>query len=162
VLPVLGDVPGGVLAVELGGAVDPVVEAPGVWLEPVVDVPVEGGVWVGVGEDPPIVVEVLPPEGALGLTPPPLSAVEVPPVGRSLTLTGAVVVMEVEFWAGAPDLVDAVAESPLAAATGVCVRSTSGATGTIGAGSLAAALVASVWITAARCTGATLTTRVWW
>lgn len=91
-LPVLGDVPGGVLAVEFGGVVDPVVEAPGVWLVPVTDVPLDVGVWVGVVEDPPVVVEVLPSDGALGLTPPPLSAVEVPPVGRSLTLTVVVVV----------------------------------------------------------------------
>jgi hypothetical protein len=162
VAPVLGDVPVAVPAVELGGVVDPVVEPPGVWLAPVTDVPLEVGVWVGVVEDPPIVVEVLPSEGALGLTPPPLSAVEVPPVGRSLTLTGAVVVMEVEFGAVAPDLVDAVAESPLAAAAAAGGRTTSGVSGTLGAGSLDAELIASVWITAARCAGATLTTRVWW
>lgn len=158
-MDVLDDDVGGGVAVELTGVVE--VGSPGVPVVAVDVAPVDVGVWVGVVEDPPVVVEVLLSEGAVGLTPPPLRGIEVPPVARSLTLTGVVVVIEVEFEASAPALVDALAESPLAAATGVCGRSTSGETGTIGAGSLDAALVAAVWITAAGCARATLTTRAW-
>jgi hypothetical protein len=76
----------------------------------VADVPVEVGVTVGVVEDSPVIAEVLLSEGAVGLTPPPLSAVEVPPVARSLTFAGVFVVIEVETEVGVPDFVGAFTE----------------------------------------------------
>jgi hypothetical protein len=81
---------GGVVAVEFSGVVE--VESPGVSVDPVDVAPLDVGVCVAVVEDPPAVFEVLLSEGAFGLTPPPLSAVEVPPVGRGLTLTVVVAV----------------------------------------------------------------------
>ena len=87
---VLDGVVGGVVAVELSGVVE--VGSPGVSVDAEDVAPVDVVLCVGVVEDPPVVFEVLLSEGAVGLTPPPLSAVEVPPVARSLTLTGVVVV----------------------------------------------------------------------
>jgi hypothetical protein len=151
---------GGVVAVELCGVVE--VGSPGVSVDAEDVAPVDVVLCVGVVEDPPVVFELLLSEGAVGLTPPPLRAVEVPPVARTLTLTGVVVVTEVEFGASAPDLVDALAESLLATPTGAWVRATSGEGGTVGAGSLDAALAAAVWTNAARGAGATAAGRAWW
>ncbi len=134
----------------------------GVSVDAVDVAPVDVRVCVGVVEDPPVVLEVLLSDGAVGLTPPPLSAVEVPPVARGLTLIGVVVVTSVEFGSSAPDLVGALAESPLASPAGESVRAASGADGTVGARPLEAALGAAVWSTAAWGAGATLTTRVRW
>jgi hypothetical protein len=114
---VLDDEAGWVVAFELGSVVDD--ESPGVWLDPVADVPVTVGVSVGVVEDPAVVLEVLLSEGAEGLTPPPLWAVEVPPVGRSLILTGVFVVIEVDIEPGGADFVGAFVESLPAAPAAV-------------------------------------------
>ena len=80
---------GGAVAVEPCGVAE--VGSPGVPVDDVDVAPVDVGLCVGIVEDPPVVLEVLS-AGAVGLTPPPLSAVEVPPVARSLTLTGVIVV----------------------------------------------------------------------
>lgn len=70
------------------------------------EVPVEPSVTVEDVEDPSVVVEALLSDGAVGLTPPRLSAVDVPPVERTLTLT-VIVVTSVELDAGSCDLAEA-------------------------------------------------------
>jgi len=160
---VLDDEVGWVVAVELSGVVD--VSSPGVAVDPVVEdeVPVGIGVSVGVVEDPPVVVEPLLSEGAIGLTPPLPGAVEMPPLARSLILTGVVVVTEGEFDADPSGLVvDALAESPLATPAGAWVRAISGDDGTVAAASLDSARGVVMRAGAAGAAGATLTVRVWW
>jgi hypothetical protein len=171
VLPVdvLDDEVGWVVAVEPSGVVD--VEDPGVAPEPVVEVPVEDEpgveleleveVSVEVVEGSPVVDEALLSEGAAGLTPPLPGVVEMPPVARTLTLTGAVVVIWVEVGADAPGLFDAVAESPPATPVGGCGRATSGEEETVGAGPLDSALGAVMRSDAAGDACATRTTRAW-
>lgn len=168
-MDVLDDEVGWVVAVELSGVVD--VEDPDVAPEPVVEAPVEDKpeveleleveVSVEVVEGSPVVAEVLLSDGAAGLTPPFPGVVEMPPVARTLTLTGAVVVIRVEVGADAPGLFDAVAESPSATA-GVCVRATSGEEETVGAGPLDSALGVVMRAGAAGVACATRTTRAWW
>lgn len=121
---------------ELAGGVEPVGGAD----EPGGDTPVVPGVLGVVVEEPSVGVDVPPSNGALGLTPPPVAAVA-PPVARSLTLTGLVVVIEVELDGAALRLVDAAAESPEArvledAGAGVIGRGA----GTTGTASLESAL----------------------
>jgi hypothetical protein len=130
---VLDDEVGWTGAVEPSGVVD--VDEPGVVEDGVDDAPVAGGVGasVGVVVDPLVAVEVLLSAGATGLTPPLPGAVEMPPVARSLTLTGVVVVIEVEVCADAPGLTGAFAESPLATPAGDCGRATSGEADAVGA-----------------------------
>ena len=170
--PVPVAVPGAELPVDvLDAVVDEVVtvapsvvvdvESPGVPLVSVDGVPVGVGVSVGVVEDPPVVAEVLLSAGALGLTPPPLSAVDVPPVARSLIFTGVVVVIEVEIGAGGPGLVDALAVSPLATPGGGCVRAISGK-GEADPGSLEWAVRVAARSGAAGAAGATMAGRAWW
>lgn len=93
VLPVdvLDDEVGWVAPAEPSGVAG--VDEPGVGLDAVGDVLVGVGVTVGVVEDPPVVVEGLLSSGATGLTPPLPGAVEMPPVARTLILTGVVVVI---------------------------------------------------------------------
>ena len=157
---VLDDEVGWVVAVEPSGVVG--VETPDVPLDAVDEVP--PGVWVSVGvvEDPPAVVEAVLSEGAAGLTPPLPGVVEMPPVARTLILTGVVVVTEVEAGGDMPGLVDALVESLSATPAGAGVRATSGDDGTVGAGPLDSALGVVTRAGAAGAAGATLTVRVWW
>jgi hypothetical protein len=127
---------GWVVAAEPSGVVD--VEDWDVALDSVDEVPVDVDVEVDVEvvEDAPVVAEVLLSFGAVGLTPPLPGMVEMPPVARTLILTGVVVVTRVEVGADAPGLLVALAASPLAAAAGDWVCATSDAAGTLGPRSL--------------------------
>ena len=157
---VLDDEVDGLVLVELSGVVE--VESPGASPVSAVELPVEVGVAVGVVEEPPVVLEALLSEGAVGLTPPPLNAVEIPPVARSLTLTGAVVVIEVETDGDAPGLVDDLAESPLAAPAEACGRAISGAGARAVPESLDSALGEAARCGATVRAGATTTGRACW
>ena len=157
---VLDDEVGWVVGVELASVGD--VGSPGVWLDVVDGVPVEAGGVVGVVDDSPGMVEVVPSEGAEGLTPPPLSAVEAPPVACSLILTGVAEVIEVEIGARGPGSVAALAPSPLVTAAEACVRAISREEGRLGPGSFDAALCTAVCADAAGGAGATIAARAWW
>jgi hypothetical protein len=156
---VLDAEPGCVVTVEPSGVVD--VEDPDVAPGADDGVPAELEVEISVGdvEGPPVAAEVPLSDGAVGLAPPLPAAVEMPPVARTLTLTGVIVVVEVKVDAGESGLRDALAESPLATPAGDWVRATSGDDGALGPG-LAASTPGVVrrW-DAAGATGATLTTR---
>ncbi|HET6869847.1 MAG TPA: hypothetical protein VFH80_28295 [Solirubrobacteraceae bacterium] len=121
---VLDDEVGWVVALELSGVVgveDPAVapdSVDGVPVEVEVEVEVEVDVEVRVVVDPAVAPVLLPSEGAVGLTPPLPGVVEMPPVARTLILTGVVVVVESEVGVAA-GLVDALAESPVATPAGV-------------------------------------------
>ena len=166
-MDVLVDEVGWVVTVEPSGVVD--VEDPGVapavdvvplGVEPEVELEVE--ISVGVVEGSPTMVEALLSAGAAGLTPPLPRGVEMPPVARTLVLTGVVVVIGVEVDADAPGLFDATAGLPLAAPAGVWVRATSREARTVGAGPPDSALGVVMRDGAAGAAGASLTTRAWW
>ncbi len=61
-------------------------EVVGDWVDVVDPGVVEVGVSVGVVDEPSPPIEPAPSAGALGLTPPPLITVAIPPLGRTLTL----------------------------------------------------------------------------
>jgi hypothetical protein len=106
-------------------------------------VEVEVAVSVRLVEEPSVSVEVLPSEGAVGLTPPPLIGVEMPPVARSLTLVGPIVVIGAEVDAVDPGLVDAVDESLGATPVGECtgaIRTGGETTGAVSLGWAAGAV----------------------
>lgn len=155
----LDDEVGGVVAVALDGVVD--VGSPGVWLDVVDGVPVEVGVSGGVVDDATGVVEVVLSDGAEGLAPPPLRAVEAPPVECSLILTGVVVVSEVEIGPRGPGSAAGLVASPLVSPMEACVRAVSADEGTLGPGSLDAALCTTVCAEAGGA-GATMAGRARW
>ena len=116
------------------GVVD--VGSPGLWPD-VVEVLLdedadEEGVTVAVVEVPLLVAEVLS-AGALGLAPPPLTAIEMPPLARTLTLARMVVVIVVDV---VPEDVPVAALDEPAVPPGV--GSVGGATGRTIAGATAA------------------------
>jgi hypothetical protein len=96
----------------------------------------ELAVSVRVVEAPSLLVEVLLSDGAVGLTPPPPIGVEMPPVARSLTLVGPIVVIEVEVDAGDPGLAGAAAESLELTPVEECAGATSAGGDSAGAVSL--------------------------
>ena len=130
-------------------------------VEPEVDVDVDES--VGDVEEPSGVVEVLTPSaGALGLAPPPLRAVEMPPVARTLTLV--VVVVEIVVDACAAGLLAVGAALPaLASPTEGRVGATNIGWDSAGVAAPGSALATESTLGVTGCAGATAAACArWW
>lgn len=172
-VPALWSVPvvegvAGAAGVEEVGELDPVVEAAGldVWLEEVpVGVPEVGAPVLSVGElaaGPLAGAAALPAVEPLGLAPPTLIAVEMPPVGfDTLVVVTVVIVVGFESRVRLGGPVGESARSPAAGATRGCGAGTIAGRGTTGGSTAGDVTGAAAGVAGLEC-GATTTTRPRW